>query len=344
MYTGNENIIRLTDLEAGFRERGKLRRTVTGPLNISLPGGEFVALMGKNGSGKSTLLRTLSGLQKPLGGSIYIRGKDLEYYSGRELAKILGYVSTDVVRVQGMQVQQLVTMGRYPHTNWFGSLTPADREKIEYALEITSLNLFRNRDLYELSDGERQRAMIARTLAQDTVILMLDEPTAFLDLSHKFEIIRLLKTLSRDHRRTVLFSTHDLQTALREADKIWLMNRNEIIEGAPEDLVLSGSLRDALLEENSAADVLLDMQSGEFRLDRKTLPGVAVRASDKNLETWTLRAIERMGYRSVRNKQAGISVIAGKEGAKASWIVEKKGQKVVLNSIYELSLYLRTNV
>ena len=143
----------------------------------------------------------------------------------------MGYVSTEVVRVPGLSVEKLVALGRYPHTNWLGKLDSSDREVIERALDLTSLQALRDRDLDELSDGERQRAMIARTLAQDTQILILDEPTAFLDLSHRYEIIDLLGNLALDHGKTVIYSTHDLQIALQQADKIWLIHRQEMLEG-----------------------------------------------------------------------------------------------------------------
>lgn len=344
MTEGEGNIIDLVNLEIGFRERGKSRHPVSGPLNISLPPGELIALMGVNGSGKSTLLRTLSGLQNQLGGEIFIHGQKLAHYSGRDLAKMLSYVSTEVVRVQGMHVKQLVAMGRYPHTNWFGSMRDEDNEKVMQALELTSLQTLAEKDMDELSDGERQRAMIARTLAQDTPVLILDEPTAFLDLSHKYEVIQLLRTLSHDHGRSILFSTHDVQMALREADKIWLLHGMEILEGAPEDLVLSGALDDALLDKKSTVKVSLDMESGEFLIN-KVMPSHAhVTAEVKSLEMWTCRALERMGYNTRSNHSGGINVLAEKKGAQLSWTLEKNGTRIEVNSIYELSLYLNNKI
>ena len=334
------NIIDLVNLETGFRERGKPLHTISGPLNISLQRGELVALMGINGSGKSTLLRTLSGLQNRLGGEVLIHGSRLGDLPGRELARILSYVSTEVVSVQGMQVKQLVAMGRYPYTNWFGSMRDEDNRKVLHALELTSLQTLAEKDMDELSDGERQRAMIARTLAQDTPLLVLDEPTAFLDLSHKFEVIQLLRTLSHEHGRSILFSTHDVQVALREADKIWLLNGLDIIEGAPEDLVLSGALDDAMLDRKSTVQVSLDIESGEFRLNRTMASSACVTASDKLLERWTCRALERMGYDTQSNHSGGINVLADKKDAKPAWTLEKNGTRVDVNSIYELSLNL----
>ena len=209
---------------------------------------------------------------------------------------------------------------------------------------MTSLQTMAEKDMDELSDGERQRAMIARTLAQDTPVLILDEPTAFLDLSHKYEVIQLLRTLSHKHGRSILFSTHDIQVALREADKVWLLSGKEILEGAPEDLVLSGALNDALLERNSSVDVSLDMGSGEFRLNKEMTSYASVTSSDNTLKMWTYRALERMGFKHQSNHSGGINVLADKKDGQVIWTVGKNGTKIELNSIYELSLYLNSKI
>jgi len=344
MRERNEDIISLVDLEIGFTGRGGARTSISGPLSNTLREGELVALMGVNGSGKSTLLRTISGLQKQLKGSIRIQGREVKEYPGREFAKILSYVSTEVVNVQGMRVEQLVSMGRYPHTNWFGAMTSEDYEMVGKALELTSLLSLSKRGMDELSDGERQRAMIARTLSQDTPVLMLDEPTAFLDISHKYEIIHLLRTLSRDYNKTIVFSTHDLPAALREADKIWLLNESEIVEGSPEDIVITGKLSDALLDESSEIGVSLDIESGEFRLQRNMHGTARISSSDEMLKAWTSKALERLGYNTQSNQSGGINVIVNKKDGILIWTLEKNLNKLEFKSIYELSLYLRTHV
>ena len=344
MRERDEHIISLVGLEIGFAGRGGTRISISGPMDNTLMEGELVALMGVNGSGKSTLLRTMSGLQKQLKGSIRILGREVKEYPSREFAKILSYVSTEVVNVQGMRVEQLVSMGRYPHTNWFGAMTSEDHNMVGKALELTSLLSLSKRGMDELSDGERQRAMIARTLAQDTPILMLDEPTAFLDISHKYEIIHLLRTLSRDYNKTIVFSTHDLASALREADKIWLFNEREIVEGSPEDLVLTGKLSDALLDESSTTGVALDMESGEFKLQRKMHGWAKISSSDEMLKRWTCKALERLGYNTESNKSGGINVIVNRKDGILIWILEENSNKLEFKSIYELSLYLRTHI
>jgi iron complex transport system ATP-binding protein len=239
--------IRIEGLQLGYG-RGKKARKISGKIECNVSGGELVSLMGRNGSGKSTLLRTIAGLQDPLGGKIFLDGRPIEEFHRVELARMLGFVSTEVIRVEGLRVRDLIAMGRYPHTGWFGSFTSKDHEMVEKAIEMTSLEALRDRDMDELSDGERQRAMIARTLAQDTDILVLDEPAAFLDIGHKYEITMLLAELAREHGKTIVFSTHDLQLSLKESDRLWLMDAQGIIEGKPGDLRADGSIRKVLLE------------------------------------------------------------------------------------------------
>ena len=161
----------LQGLEIGYG-KGKKARSLTGKIDCNVSGGELVSLMGRNGSGKSTLLRTMAGLQNSLGGKIMIKGRPVQEYHRLEMARMLGFVSTEVIRVEGLRVRDMVAMGRYPHTGWFGSLSSVDHEMVDRAVELTSLKDLVDRDLDELSDGERQRAMIARTLAQDTEILI----------------------------------------------------------------------------------------------------------------------------------------------------------------------------
>lgn len=346
MHDPRQNIIDLVNLEIGFSKGPGL--SLLGPVSTTAYSGELIAVMGRNGSGKSTLLKTIVGLMNVLQGEIHILGSRLSAYSRKELARIMGYVSTEVVRVPGLSVESLVALGRYPHTNWLGKLNPSDREVIERALALTSLQALRGRDLEELSDGERQRAMIARTLAQDTRILLLDEPTAFLDLLHRYEIIDLLGNLAKDHGKTVIYSTHDLQIALQQADRIWLIHQQDLLEGAPEDLVLSGRLSEAVGQTDSGTEIEMDPQTGEFAVKRvmreeiSLSPGPDDLSGPGDLRVWTKKALERNGFKVVENKETGIRVLVDMAGGSPKWILEKSGRRMELNSIYDLSLYLRT--
>ncbi len=344
MRQGRENIIDLHRLEFGFRKGRSRGHSLAGPVSTTAFGGELIAVMGRNGSGKSTLLRTISGLMKPLQGEIQIFNSPLAEYSRKQLARIMGFVSTEVVRVPGLRVSDLVALGRYPHTNWFGKLSSSDHEVVERALDLTSLQALRDRDLEELSDGERQRAMIARTLAQDTRILILDEPTAFLDLSHRYAIIDLLRNLALEHGKTILYSTHDLQIALQQSDKIWLIHEQTILEGAPEDMVLSGQLRDALRQTDSGTEIEMDLQTGEFAVKRMLHHNISLSSRSDELRMWTNKALERNGFKVVENKEASIHVLVETRDGHPKWTIEKNDKRIELNSIYDLSLYLRTIV
>ncbi|KPL25812.1 MAG: hypothetical protein AMS23_04405 [Bacteroides sp. SM1_62] len=342
MNDRREHIIDLVNLEIGFRKGEGGEKSLAGPVSTTAYSGELIAVMGRNGSGKSTLLRTVAGLMNGLQGEIHILGRKLAAYSRKELARIMGYVSTEVVRVPGLSVESLVALGRYPHTNWLGKLSSSDRAVIERAIELTSLQALRDRDLDELSDGERQRAMIARTLAQDTQIIMLDEPTAFLDLSHRYEIIDLLGNLALDHGKTVIYSTHDLQIALQQSDKIWLIHKQQMLEGAPEDLVLSGRLSEALRQTDSGTEIEMDPQTGEFAIKRVPGKDISLSPGPDGLRVWTKKALERNGFRVVEKKETGIHVFVDMAGGSPKWTLEKSGRRIELNSIYDLSLYLRT--
>jgi len=234
----NDYIIETKDLEIGYR-RAKVNFPLLPPINIGVRKGELTGLIGRNGAGKSTLLRTVAGLQSRLMGSILLLGHEINNYRISDLARVISFVSTENVRIQNLKVRELVALGRFPHTNWIGKLAKADMDIINEALELTGLANMRDRDIYNLSDGERQKAMIARALAQDTPLIILDEPTAFLDLPSRYEIVHLLRKLSTDNKRTIVFSTHDLQMAMNESDCLWIMTSEGIFQGAPEDLLFN---------------------------------------------------------------------------------------------------------
>jgi iron complex transport system ATP-binding protein len=264
MEKGNQ-ILSVDSLCIGYRTGWKVN-ILHPALSASASEGELIAVIGRNGIGKSTFLRTIVSLQKSFGGSIKIRGREIGTIPPLDLARLTGYISTEIIRVSNMTVYDLVALGRFPHTNWIGKIDPASREAIEDALKDTGLENFSDRYVSELSDGERQRAMIARILAQNTDILIMDEPTAFLDIAGKYDIAFLLKKLS-GAGKTIIFSTHDLYIALNLADRIWLMMKNGIVEGRPEEMVRNSSF-DNLFESSG---IKFDPVTGRF--DRKDVKG-----------------------------------------------------------------------
>jgi iron complex transport system ATP-binding protein len=287
----DSNILSINSLKIGYVS-GKKENILLPPLNASASKGELIAVIGKNGIGKSTLLRTLTGLQPSLGGEILIDGEDLSSYSRIKLAHNIGYISTEIVKVTNMSVYDLVALGRFPHTNWMGNIEPADHEAIVDALEKTSMKSFITKFISELSDGERQKAMIARILAQDTAIMIMDEPTAFLDVGSKYEIFHLMNVLSGMNNKTIIFSTHDLQMALSQSDKVWLILDDRLIEGAPEDLMISGAF-DHLFDSSK---VLFNSEDGTFSFRNESKGSIYLEGSGKTRH-WTLKAINRAGYK-----------------------------------------------
>ena len=204
--------------------------------------GNMVALLGRNGTGKSTLLRAMSGLGKVESGDIVVDGKMLTTLSATERAKHIAFVNTERIDVDALTVRELVGIGRSPYTNWIGSLSAEDCEMVEHAMEVTGVIKFAERKVNTLSDGEAQRAMIARALAQDTPIILLDEPTSFLDLPNRYELCRLLSELAHKENKCVIFSTHELDIALSLADSIALVDTPHLVHLPTNEMITSGNI------------------------------------------------------------------------------------------------------
>lgn len=219
--------MKLNQLSIGYG--GKV---IAHDLTAVLPSGSVTALVGSNGCGKSTLLRTLAGLQPALGGSV----------TPAASATTVAVVLTDRIDVPAMSVVDIVALGRLPHTGLTGRLTPADHDAIGRALELCGIRHLATRRIGEISDGERQRAMMARAIAQDTPIILLDEPTAFLDFPAKVEALKLMHRLAHEQQKTILLSTHDLELTFQLADRLWLISRGRIIEGSPAELAANGAI------------------------------------------------------------------------------------------------------
>ena len=235
-----EKILTIEKLSAGYKS-GRSERIVLSELNAAAMKGELIAVIGRNGSGKSTLLRILTGLQRNYTGKIYFEETEIGKLSRKQMAKKVGYVSTEIVKAPNMSVYDLVALGRFPYTDWTGRIDSENENHIFKALSDTGMAEMSARYISELSDGERQRAMITRALAQEVSLLIMDEPTAFLDIVGKYEIFNLLHKIAKENGRTIIFSTHDLQMAINRADKIWLLNDSALFEGAPEYLIQQGT-------------------------------------------------------------------------------------------------------
>jgi iron complex transport system ATP-binding protein len=329
MMAGKYHILSLESLLIGYKS-GSRESALIPPLTTTVRKGELIALIGQNGIGKSTLLRTIAGLQVPLRGDVFIKGKRLPDYHRFELAKNIGYISTEPVRVTNMKVIDLVRLGRYPHTDWTGRFEKEDHNIVEEAILKTGLLHLTGRNINELSDGERQRAMIARALAQDAEILVMDEPTAFLDIRSRYEIIHLLHDLSANKAKTIIFSTHDMLTAMSESDRIWLIFSDSFMEGAPEDLILNGTfnkLFDESVVQFNAADasfVFRKKMKGEVKIEASGILGY-----------WTEKAANRAGFK-VSDESAPVRIKVSTVDSKVSWIVHEGADHFEFSTLYDL--------
>ena len=229
-------VIEAKDLTIGYRH-GKRGEVVHSHLNFALCRGELTCLLGSNGAGKSTLLRTLAAVQPPLSGDITLLGKPLASYSPKERSWKIGIVLTDKTQAGGLSVRELVALGRQPHTGFFGRLGKEDHEIIDHALEAVGMAEKASKYTAELSDGERQKVMIAKALVQECPLILLDEPTAFLDVVSRIEIMTLLHRLASEEQRAILMSTHDIEQALVLGDKLWLLKKGKGLEcGVTEEI------------------------------------------------------------------------------------------------------------
>ena len=233
--------LELRDLHIGYAEDAG-RHIVAEALSASLPKGTMACLVGANGVGKSTLMRTLSGFQPALRGEVLVDGKRLDEYNPRELSERVGVVLTERESVPDLTVEEVVAIGRMPYTNFWGKLRAADRKAVDEAIALVGIEHLRHKKIGRVSDGERQKAMIAKALAQQTGIILLDEPTAFLDYGSKVSVMRLLRQLAHEQGKAILLSTHDLEIAFQTADEVWILQRNGLQTGSLDALEQQGAV------------------------------------------------------------------------------------------------------
>jgi iron complex transport system ATP-binding protein len=298
-------------------------------LNLHLPSGQLVCFMGPNGIGKSTLIRTLAGLQKPLTGVVSIHPRKETQLTPKQIAVVL----TDKITALNITVYELIAFGRYPYLDWNINLSEKDKEIIDRSVSQVHIEHLVDQNLHSLSDGQLQMVMIARALAQDTPIILLDEPTAHLDLNNRVEIMKLLRGLARTTQKAILVATHELDLALQLADLIWLTDRDKsIITGIPEDLVLDGSF-DRIFEFKG-----FDLKTGKVYHEAYTGKTIQLTGEGPGY-LWTKNALERSGCEVSEEVRAVRVKILQRDGS-YYWKIEKDGRDHEAQSLVEVLKFI----
>lgn len=308
-------ILTTKDLSVGYTNSGK-KQVILENVNVTLQEGTLVCFMGPNGVGKSTLIRTICGNQKALAGDITIANQPLNDLNKSQLARLISVVLTDRINAGNLSVKELIALGRYPYLGWTVSFSKEDKDQIDQAIALTNTKDLVNKKVFELSDGQLQKVMIARALCQDTPIIILDEPTAHLDLNNRVEVINMLSDLAKKSGKTILMATHELDLALQSADRIWLAGAHQpIIDGFPEDLVLNGSI-DSVFELKG-----FDLKTG--RLEKQLGAGEVTLTGQGHNYLWTKNALERYGYNISENAEIQIEI---QEKETVEWVLNKKDE------------------
>lgn len=254
-----KKVLYTTDLAIGYHTK-KYKTVIAQNIHLELPEGKLITLIGANGVGKSTLLRTITGIQKPLAGEVILKDKNILAYDLLKLAQNLSVVLTEKLPPSNLTVYELVALGRQPYTNWVGKLAPEDLEKVMTAIELTNIQEIAHKKHYEISDGQLQKVLVSRALAQDTPLIILDEPTTHLDLHHKVSLFKLLKKLSQEMGKCILFSTHDIDLAIQLSDEMIVMTKDNITQDEPCKLIEKGVFN-SLFEDEA---IVFDREKGKF--------------------------------------------------------------------------------
>lgn len=255
----NKIILRASQISIGYSHK-KEKTTVASNIDLSLEKGKLIALIGGNGIGKSTLLKTLTGIQKPLSGTVFLNNIAIHELDSLDLAQNLSVVLTEKLPPSNLTVFELIALGRQPYTNWIGKLTDVDITKVNEAMQLTQISHLATKKHFEISDGQLQKVLVARALAQDTPLIVLDEPTTHLDLLHKVALFKLLKKLTHETGKCILFSTHDIDMAIQLSDEMIIMTPEKIEQDHPCNFIMKGSFNTLFKDEH----IVFDAEKGKF--------------------------------------------------------------------------------
>lgn len=255
----NKIILQATQISIGYSDK-KRNIIISSGIDLSLEKGKLIALIGANGIGKSTLLRTITGIQKTISGTVLLNGHNIRVIDALTLAQNLSVVLTEKLPPSNLTVFELIALGRQPYTNWIGKLTADDIVKVNEAMELTQISHLAAKKHYEISDGQLQKVLVARALAQDTPLIILDEPTTHLDLLHKVSLFKLLKKLTAETDKCILFSTHDIDMAIQLSDEMIIMTPETVQQDQPCNFISKGSFNTLFKDEN----IIFDASKGKF--------------------------------------------------------------------------------
>jgi iron complex transport system ATP-binding protein len=255
----NNHILTTSNLSVGYTSKKEIK-TIATNINLNLKKGELITLIGANGIGKSTLLRTLIGIQPPLSGNVILNGKNINEYDSISFAQNLSIVLTEKLPPSNLTVFEIIALGRQPYTNWLGNLSDNDISKINEAMELTQITSLAEKKHYEISDGQLQNVLVARALAQDTPLIILDEPTTHLDLLHKISLFKLIKKLAKETKKCILFSTHDIDMAIQISDEMIIMTDENVVQDQPCNFISKGNFETLFKNEHIA----FDSEKGKF--------------------------------------------------------------------------------
>lgn len=319
--------IKIQDLSIGYVSKNDVK-VVAQHITATIYSGELTCLLGANGVGKSTLLRTLSAFQPKMEGKIFIEGKEIDEFTDKQLSHVISVVLTEKPDIRNMTVEELVGLGRSPYTGFWGTLTKDDKAIVNRAIHLVGIDALQGRMIQTLSDGERQKVMIAKALAQETPVIYLDEPTAFLDYPSKVEMMQLLFKLSRETDKTIFLSTHDLELALQIADKLWLMDKQKGVKiGAPEDLSLDGSLASFFARKG----IVFDQETGLFRVENETTRKIGLQGEGIRY-TMVYKALKRIGIQADAKSvdEDKITILPD------SYVLKLAGKEIVCKTIADI--------
>ena len=254
-----KTILSTSNLSIGYKSKKEIV-TIAENLNLNLASGKLISLIGANGIGKSTLLRTITGIQPPLSGTVFLNDENINTYKPLDLAQNLSLVLTEKLPPSNLSVFELVALGRQPYTNWIGTLSQTDIQKVQEAMQLTQIEHLATKRHFEISDGQLQKVLIARALAQDTPLIILDEPTTHLDLLHKVSLFKLLKKLTQETQKCILFSTHDIDLAIQLSDEMVIMTPEIVVQDEPCNLISKGSFATLFKDEH----IVFNAEKGKF--------------------------------------------------------------------------------